>query len=127
MKLMAELDQSFGEHDMDGMPENSQPEQKQGHEDDLAIGGGEKRWPGWPGESVFRMLVPVQKVGSIIGRKGEYIKKMCEETRARIKILDGPPGTAERAVSLYLLFLVQFIFPGKFFVHPDRVELINSY
>ncbi|KAA8537052.1 hypothetical protein F0562_029530 [Nyssa sinensis] len=32
------------------------------------------------------------------GRKGEYIKKMCEETRARIKILDGPPGTAERAV-----------------------------
>ncbi|KAI8024081.1 hypothetical protein LOK49_LG03G01999 [Camellia lanceoleosa] len=96
--LMAELDQSFGEHDMDGMPENSQPEQKQGHEDDLAIGGGEKRWPGWPGESVFRMLVPVQKVGSIIGRKGEYIKKMCEETRARIKILDGPPGTAERAV-----------------------------
>ena len=101
-ELMAEVDQSFGEHDMDGIPENSKPEQKQGHEDDSVTEVSEKRWPGWPGESVFRMLVPAQKVGSIIGRKGEYIKKMCEETKARIKILDGPPGTAERAVSLYL-------------------------
>ncbi|XP_019428445.1 PREDICTED: flowering locus K homology domain-like isoform X2 [Lupinus angustifolius] len=57
-----------------------------------------KKWPGWPGENVFRMLVPAQKVGSIIGRKGEFIKKITEETKARIKILDGPPGTTERAV-----------------------------
>lgn len=62
-------------------------------------GGEEKRWPGWPGENVFRMLVPSKKVGGIIGRKGEYIKKTCEETKARIKILDGPPGSTERAVS----------------------------
>lgn len=60
----------------------------------------DKKWPGWPGENVFRMLVPVQKVGGIIGRKGEYIKKVCEEAKARIKILDGPPGTTERAVSI---------------------------
>lgn len=62
-------------------------------------GGEEKRWPGWPGENVFRMLVPSKKVGGIIGRKGEYIKKTCEETKARIKILDGLPGSTERAVS----------------------------
>ncbi|KAK6143313.1 hypothetical protein DH2020_023661 [Rehmannia glutinosa] len=67
------------------------------HANEIVDGGADK-WPGWPGESVFRMLVPAQKVGSIIGRKGEYIKKTCEETRARIKILDGPPGTRERAV-----------------------------
>ncbi|KAL6974502.1 hypothetical protein U1Q18_028686 [Sarracenia purpurea var. burkii] len=95
---MAELDQSFGEHNMDGILENSLPEQKQGRENDSTAGGGEKRWPGWPGNSVFRMLDPVQKVGSIIGRKGEFIKKMCEETKARIKILDGPPGTVEHAL-----------------------------
>lgn len=95
---MAEVDQSFGEHDMDQVPENSHFEQKQGQDDDSVAGAAEKRWPGWPGESVFRMLVPVQKVGSIIGRKGEFIKKLVEETKARIKILDGPPGTAERAV-----------------------------
>ncbi|XP_016513880.2 flowering locus K homology domain [Nicotiana tabacum] len=63
-------------------------------------GGEEKRWPGWPGENVFRMLVPSKKVGGIIGRKGEYIKKTCEETKARIKILDGPPGSTERAVMI---------------------------
>ncbi|KAH7864603.1 hypothetical protein Vadar_031645 [Vaccinium darrowii] len=42
-----------------------------------------------------------QDVGSctegfgIIGRKGEYIKRTCEETKAGIKILDGP-GSTER-------------------------------
>lgn len=74
-------------------------EPKQVHNEDPMAVVSEKKWPGWPGESVFRMLVPAQKVGSIIGRKGEFIKKIVEETRARIKILDGPPGTAERAVS----------------------------
>lgn len=83
----------------DIVPDNSQLQEKQENEVNLAIGSTEKKWPGWPGESVFRMLVPAQKVGSIIGRKGEFIKKIVEETRARIKILDGPPGTTERAVS----------------------------
>ncbi|KAM5561632.1 flowering locus K [Rosa sericea] len=74
------------------------PEHDQERHEDAGGVEGEKKWPGWPGESVFRMLVPAQKVGSIIGRKGEFIKKIVEETRARIKILDGPPGTTERAV-----------------------------
>ncbi|MBA0716305.1 hypothetical protein Golax_015145, partial [Gossypium laxum] len=80
------------------LQQESQHQPKQDHENEAVVGGGEKKWPGWPGESVFRMLVPAQKVGSIIGRKGEFIKKIVEETRARIKILDGPPGTTERAV-----------------------------
>ncbi|KAF8394327.1 hypothetical protein HHK36_020535 [Tetracentron sinense] len=94
---MAELGENFGEHEMDGVPMISHSQHKRGRDDDSGVGGDEKRWPGWPGESVFRMLVPSQKVGGIIGRKGEFIKRMCEETRARIKILDGPPGTSERA------------------------------
>uniref|UniRef100_A0A1J3F7F2 Poly(RC)-binding protein 3 n=1 Tax=Noccaea caerulescens TaxID=107243 RepID=A0A1J3F7F2_NOCCA len=57
-----------------------------------------ERWPGWPGDCVFRMIVPVSKVGAIIGRKGDFIKKMCEETRARIKVLDGPTTTTDRVV-----------------------------
>lgn len=85
------------------IPDNLQPDAEQDFAvaDKPVVRGGEK-WPGWPGESIFRMLVPAQKVGSIIGRKGEYIKKTCEETKARIKILDGPPGTRERAVSKFL-------------------------
>ncbi|WCJ39951.1 RNA-binding KH domain-containing protein [Euphorbia peplus] len=86
------------ENAADQIPETFQAQEKQGHGEDTVAGGVEKKWPGWPGESVFRMLVPAQKVGSIIGRKGEFIKKIVEETRARIKILDGPPGTTERAV-----------------------------
>ncbi|XP_042991922.1 flowering locus K homology domain isoform X1 [Carya illinoinensis] len=109
-----EVDQGFGEPEDDQIPdqvsdqvfdqvvtqvpENSEPEQKKELDEDSVVGSNEKKWPGWPGESVFRMLVPAQKVGSIIGRRGEFIKKIVEETRARIKILDGPPGTAERAV-----------------------------
>jgi poly(rC)-binding protein 2/3/4 len=68
--------------------------------DNLQVEVADKRWPGWPGNSVFRILVPAQKVGAIIGRKGEFIKRMCEESKARIKILDGPPGVPERAVSI---------------------------
>lgn len=59
----------------------------------------EKRWPGWPGDCVYRLIVPVLKVGSIIGRRGDLIKKMCEETRARIRVLDGAVGTPDRIVS----------------------------
>ncbi|KAL3534867.1 hypothetical protein ACH5RR_003328 [Cinchona calisaya] len=55
-------------------------------------------WPGWPGDCVFRLVVPVLKVGSIIGRKGELIKKMCEETRAKIRVLDGPISSPDRIV-----------------------------
>ncbi|XWS52283.1 hypothetical protein CRYUN_Cryun11dG0055000 [Craigia yunnanensis] len=57
-----------------------------------------EKWPGWPGHCVFRLIVPVLKVGSIIGRKCELIKKMCEETRAGIRVLDGAVGTPDRIV-----------------------------
>ncbi|CAH9124171.1 unnamed protein product [Cuscuta epithymum] len=56
------------------------------------------KWPGWPGDNVFRLVVPVLKVGSIIGRKGEFVKKMCEESRARIRILEAPVGNPDRIV-----------------------------
>ncbi|CAK7345723.1 unnamed protein product [Dovyalis caffra] len=57
-----------------------------------------EKWPGWPGDCVFRLIVPVTKVGSIIGRKGDLIKKLCDDTRARVRILDGPPNTPDRVV-----------------------------
>ncbi|XP_031112448.1 flowering locus K homology domain-like [Ipomoea triloba] len=86
--------------DADNVPEYSLPSQElQATQNDVGSGE-EKKWPGWPGENVFRMLVPAQKVGGIIGRKGEFIKKLCEETKSRIKILDGPPGTTERTVMI---------------------------
>ncbi|GAB4837675.1 hypothetical protein Ancab_002526 [Ancistrocladus abbreviatus] len=56
------------------------------------------KWPGWPGDNVFRLIVPVLKVGSIIGRKGELVKKICDETRARVRVLEAPVGTMDRVV-----------------------------
>ncbi|XP_022856452.1 flowering locus K homology domain-like isoform X2 [Olea europaea var. sylvestris] len=99
-------EENFEEHNLGDMQEEMEnvivtphPPEETLEAENHSRGSEEKRWPGWPGENVFRMLVPVQKVGSIIGRKGEYIKKTCEETTARIKILDGPPGTTERTVA----------------------------
>ncbi len=93
---------------------SQEEEEKQQQEEQQKDGGGiavsqkrdrdeqekevDKKWAGWPGDNVFRLVVPVQKVGGIIGRKGEFVKKMCEDTRSRIKILEGVPGTPERIV-----------------------------
>ncbi|KAJ0964325.1 hypothetical protein J5N97_029447 [Dioscorea zingiberensis] len=57
-----------------------------------------ERWPGWPGDSVFRLVIPVVKVGSVIGRGGRSIRKLCKETRARVRILDGPASSPDRIV-----------------------------
>lgn len=66
----------------------------------------DKKWPGWPGDCVFRLIVPVLKVGSIIGKKGDLIKKLCEETRARVRVLDGPVGSPDRIVTIRSSFTV---------------------
>lgn len=52
-----------------------------------------------PGYCVFRVIVPVHKVESIIGRNGDLIKKMCEETKANIRVLKGPVSDPNRIVS----------------------------
>lgn len=95
---MASVETMQEQSDMIGMARNTTLSQKRGREDEIGAGLTDKKWPGWPGDNVFRLLVPVQKVGGIIGRKGEFVKKMCEETRSRIKILEGIQGTPERTV-----------------------------
>ncbi|KAL7593324.1 hypothetical protein Lser_V15G33470 [Lactuca serriola] len=53
-----------------------------------------------PGYCVFRVIVPVHKVESIIGRNGDLIKKMCEETKANIRVLKGPVSDPNRIVEI---------------------------
>ncbi|XP_022741800.1 aquaporin NIP6-1-like [Durio zibethinus] len=38
-----------------------------------------EKWPECPGHCVFRLIVPILKMGSIIGCKGKLIKKMCKK------------------------------------------------
>ncbi|KAI3443410.1 hypothetical protein Pfo_000075 [Paulownia fortunei] len=73
-------------------------ETKEVDEKDKELAEIKAKWPGWPGYSVFRIVVPVLKVGGIIGRKGDLIKKLVEETRARVRVLDGPVTTPDRIV-----------------------------
>ncbi|KAJ7299706.1 hypothetical protein O6H91_20G048700 [Diphasiastrum complanatum] len=47
---------------------------------------------------VFRLLCPGQKVGSVIGKGGSIIKSLRNETGAKIKVEDAPPGAPERVV-----------------------------
>ncbi|KAE9621914.1 putative K domain-containing protein [Lupinus albus] len=87
------------EHHVEGnMIGNFATSEQHESENDYSRGNRTEKWPGWPGQNVFRLLVPVKKVGCIIGPKGEYIKKTTEETKARIKVLGGQPGITERAV-----------------------------
>ncbi|RWW21754.1 hypothetical protein BHE74_00005234 [Ensete ventricosum] len=102
--LMDDIEENVVEEEVPVETGNSH-EVKQEPDGQLAAESGERKWPGWPGESVFRILIPAHKVGSLIGRKGEFIKRMCEESRARIKILEGPPGVPERAVSISLVMI----------------------
>ena len=66
--------------------------------------GAAERWPGFPSDCVFRLIIPAHKVGAITGRQGEFIRKLWQETRARIQVLDGPVTTHNRLVSILSLF-----------------------
>ncbi|KAI5057207.1 hypothetical protein GOP47_0027222 [Adiantum capillus-veneris] len=88
-----------GEHEQDESARSVLNSGEKRSEEDASTASVEK-WPGWPGDNVYRLIIPIHKVGSIIGRKGEHIKKMCEETRCRIKILDGSPSMLKRVVMI---------------------------
>ncbi|KAJ7551004.1 hypothetical protein O6H91_07G129300 [Diphasiastrum complanatum] len=49
-------------------------------------------------EFVIRMLCPDDKTGSIIGRGGNLIRQLREETRAKIKIADAVPDSDDRVI-----------------------------
>ncbi|CAL4890288.1 unnamed protein product [Urochloa decumbens] len=91
------------------------------------------RWPGWPGASVFRLVVPAEEVGGVIGRRGSTIKRLCDETRARVRVLDAPHGAANRIVLVSATEEVEAeLSPAmnaaiKIFKHINGIEEINSY
>ncbi|KAL6883624.1 hypothetical protein ACP4OV_011038 [Aristida adscensionis] len=68
---------------------------------DSTSSAGESRYPGWPGTTVFRMLIPAHKVGAVIGHKGERVRRLCEETKACIRVIGGHLCAAERAVMVF--------------------------
>ncbi|CAL4971697.1 unnamed protein product [Urochloa decumbens] len=92
-----------------------------------------QRWPGWPGASVFRLVVPAEEVGGVIGRRGSTIKRLCDETRARVRVLDAPHGAANRIILVSATEEVEAeLSPAmnaatKIFKHINGIEETNSY
>lgn len=49
-------------------------------------------------ETVFRMLIHPSRVGAVIGKGGDHVKQMREETGARVKVAMAIPDCHERVV-----------------------------
>ncbi|VAI54502.1 unnamed protein product [Triticum turgidum subsp. durum] len=88
-------------------------------------------WPGFPGASVFRLVVAGDKVGGLIGRRGEIVKRLCEVTRARVRVLDAADGVSSRIVLISATEETQAeLAPAmdatvRIFKHVNDIEGIN--
>ncbi|KAL2516134.1 RNA-binding KH domain-containing protein [Forsythia ovata] len=49
-------------------------------------------------ETLFRILCPATRTGSVIGKGGAVVRQITEETGARIRIDDSPPHYQERVI-----------------------------
>ncbi|KAI5069102.1 hypothetical protein GOP47_0015403 [Adiantum capillus-veneris] len=70
------------------------------HSRDIQSGAHDISWTarGSKDELVFRLLCPNEKIGGIIGRGGNVIRGLQEDTGVRIKVLDPVTGSAERII-----------------------------
>ncbi|XP_020091491.1 KH domain-containing protein HEN4 isoform X2 [Ananas comosus] len=72
-------------------------------------GGSKRRHPGeerdtyvpGPEDTVYRLLCPGKKIGSIIGRGGEIVKQLRADTQSRIRIGESVPGCDERVITIF--------------------------
>lgn len=54
-------------------------------------------------DTVYRYLCPGRKIGSIIGRGGEIVKKIRADSKSKIRIGETVNGCDERVVTIYSL------------------------
>uniref|UniRef100_A0A7N0RGE8 K Homology domain-containing protein n=1 Tax=Kalanchoe fedtschenkoi TaxID=63787 RepID=A0A7N0RGE8_KALFE len=52
-------------------------------------------------DTVYRYICPTRKIGSIIGRGGDIVKQLRNETKAKIRIGDTIQGCDDRVVTIY--------------------------
>lgn len=52
-------------------------------------------------DTVYRILCPDKKIGGVIGKGGSIINALREETRAKIRVVDGFPGGDERVIIIF--------------------------
>ena len=54
-----------------------------------------------PSDTVYRILCPSRKIGSVIGKGGGRIKALREETHAKVSVSESVPGSDERVVMIF--------------------------
>ncbi|KAG8092106.1 hypothetical protein GUJ93_ZPchr0012g20690 [Zizania palustris] len=54
-----------------------------------------------PIETIYRILCPVKKIGSVLGRGGDVVKALRDETKAKIRVADSIPGADERVIIIF--------------------------
>eukprot|EP00252_Welwitschia_mirabilis_P004500 TRINITY_DN14833_c0_g1_i1.p1 TRINITY_DN14833_c0_g1~~TRINITY_DN14833_c0_g1_i1.p1 ORF type:complete len:634 (-),score=87.33 TRINITY_DN14833_c0_g1_i1:601-2502(-) len=52
-------------------------------------------------DTVYRILCPGKKIGSVIGKGGSIIKSLRTDTHAKIKVADSIPGVDERVIIIF--------------------------
>jgi poly(rC)-binding protein 2/3/4 len=57
--------------------------------------------PSEPIETIYRILCPVKKIGSVLGRGGDIVKALREETKSKIRVADSIPGAEERVIIIF--------------------------
>ncbi|KAL8531985.1 hypothetical protein ACS0TY_008550 [Phlomoides rotata] len=51
-------------------------------------------------DTIYRILCQSKKIGSVIGKGGNIVKALREETRAKITVSDSVPGSEERVITI---------------------------
>ncbi|XP_022759238.1 KH domain-containing protein At4g18375-like [Durio zibethinus] len=54
-----------------------------------------------PGDTVYRVLCPSRKIGGVIGKGGNIVKALREETQAKITVSDSVLGCDERVIIIF--------------------------
>ncbi|CAL4942586.1 unnamed protein product [Urochloa decumbens] len=54
-----------------------------------------------PIETIYRILCPIKKIGSVLGRGGDIVKALREETKSKIRVADSIPGADERVIIIF--------------------------
>uniref|UniRef100_A0A0D9XL18 K Homology domain-containing protein n=1 Tax=Leersia perrieri TaxID=77586 RepID=A0A0D9XL18_9ORYZ len=54
-----------------------------------------------PIETIYRILCPVKKIGSVLGRGGDIVKALRDETKAKIRVADSIRGADERVIIIF--------------------------
>jgi len=54
-----------------------------------------------PIETIYRILCPVKKIGSVLGKGGDIVKTLREETKSKIRVADSILGADERVIIIF--------------------------